>query len=155
MKTEDKKEKQGTKRLLIIVAILGAIVIGAVVSFGVTSGKAAEIIEGLSKKEVIETTVPLEEFLINLAPEKSGWGNYLKIELSVYSTEKDAEEEINKNIPQIRDAVINVLRTKSADSVFQKEEDSLVLKKELIEQINKTVGMSLISDVFITNIVMQ
>ncbi|MGX7393769.1 flagellar basal body-associated FliL family protein [Carnobacterium mobile] len=155
MKTEDKKEKQGTKRLLIIVAILGAIVIGAVVSFGVTSGKAAEIIEGLSKKEVVETTVPLEEFLINLAPEKSGRGNYLKIELSVYSTEKDAEEEINKNIPQIRDAVINVLRTKSADSVFQKEEDSLVLKKELISQINKTLDEPLISDVFITNIVMQ
>lgn len=155
MKTEDKKEKQGTKRLLIIVAILGAIVIGAVVSFGVTSGKATEIIEGLSKKEVVETTVPLEEFLINLAPEKSGRGNYLKIELSVYSTEKDAEEEINKNIPQIRDAVINVLRTKSADSVFQKEEDSLVLKKELISQINKTLDEPLISDVFITNIVMQ
>ncbi|WP_192986255.1 flagellar basal body-associated FliL family protein [Carnobacterium mobile] len=155
MKTEDKKEKQGTKRMLIIVAILGAIVIGAVVSFGVTSGKAAEIIEGLSKKEVVETTVPLEEFLINLAPEKSGRGNYLKIELSVYSTEKDAEEEINKNIPQIRDAVINVLRTKSADSVFQKEEDSLVLKKELISQINKTLDEPLISDVFITNIVMQ
>lgn len=155
MKTEDKKEKQGTKRLLIIFAILGAIVIGAVVSFGVTSGKAAEIIEGLSKKEVVETTVPLEEFLINLAPEKSGRGNYLKIELSVYSTEKDAEEEINKNIPQIRDAVINVLRTKSADSVFQKEEDSLVLKKELISQINKTLDEPLISDVFITNIVMQ
>lgn len=155
MKTEDKKEKKGTKRLLIIVAILGAIVIGAVVSFGVTSGKAAEIIEGLSKKEVVETTVPLEEFLINLAPEKSGRGNYLKIELSVYSTEKDAEEEINKNIPQIRDAVINVLRTKSADSVFQKEEDSLVLKKELISQINKTLDEPLISDVFITNIVMQ
>lgn len=155
MKTEDKKEKQGSKRLLIIVVVLVAVVVGALVSFGVTSGKAAEIIENLSKKEEIETTVPLEEFLINLAPEKSGQGNYLKIELSVYSTEEDAEEEINKNIPQIRDAVINVLRTKSADSVFQKEEDSLLLKKELIDQINKALDEPLISDVFITNIVMQ
>lgn len=155
MKIEAKKEKKGTKHVLLIVIILAAVVIGAIVTFGFTSGKAAEIVKGLSEKEVVETTVPLEEFLINLAPEKSGKENYLKIELSVYSTDKEAEEKINANIPQIRDAVINVLRTKTADSVFQEEENSLVLKKELISQINERLGMPMVSDVFITNIVMQ
>ncbi|ALV22033.1 flagellar basal body-associated FliL family protein [Carnobacterium antarcticum] len=150
--TKDKEKKKWLKPLIIIVS---ALIIGGIVSFSITSGKVQAFVQRLGEEEKIETTVPLEEFLVNLSPGETGKGQYLKIELSVYSLEEDAQELIDKNIPQIRDAVISVLRTKTSDTVFQEEEGSLVLKKELISQINETLGNAVIRDVFITNIIMQ
>lgn len=155
VKSAKSKEKEKKNWLMPVILIVSALIIGGIVSFSITSGKVQAFVQGLGEEEPVETTVPLEEFLINLSPAKAEKGQYLKIELSVYSLEKDAQVVIDKNIPQIRDAVISVLRTKTSDTVFQEEEGSLVLKKELISRINETLGEPVVSDVFITNIIMQ
>lgn len=156
MKSEEAKPAKGKKKISIIIAILLAIVIGAVVSFGFTSGKATEIIKGFSEKEVVESTVPLEEFLINLDPGESATKNFLKIELSLYTTKEGADQLINVNVAKVRDAIISVLRKKNVNDVFKEEEEGkLVLKKELIEAVNKKLETDAVEDIYITNIVTQ
>ena len=79
----------------------------------------------------------------------------MKIELSVYSTEKDSQEVITAKIPQIRNAIINVLRKQTAETVFGDDQELITLKQELISQTNKSLGKPVIDDIFITNIIMQ
>ena len=156
MKSEETKAAKGNKKIVMVVIILIAIVIGAVVSFGFTSGKATEIIKGFSEKEVVESTVPLEEFLINLDPGESATKNFLKIELSLYTTKEGADQLINVNVAKVRDAIISVLRKKNVNDVFKEEEEGkLVLKKELIEAVNKKLETDAVEDIYITNIVTQ
>lgn len=155
MEAEKGKATKGKKRWLWIIIILVAILIGAVVSFGFTSGKAQEIMSDLSKKEIVETTIPLEEFLINLDSGTSVKKNFLKIELSLHSSKEGAEELLNANVAQIRDSVIAVLRKKTEDTVFKEEDNKLLIKQELIEAINTKIGEDIVDDIFITNIVTQ
>ncbi|WP_034552253.1 flagellar basal body-associated FliL family protein [Carnobacterium funditum] len=149
---ENKKKKRWLVPMIIIVVTL---IIGGIVSFGFTSGKAQAFVENLKEEKEVEITVPLEEFLINLTPETGKKEQFLKIELSVYSSEKDSQEVIDTKIPQIRNAVINVLRKQTADTVFGEDQELIALKQELISQINKALGKPVISDIFITNIIMQ
>ena len=156
MKTEEAKAAKGKNKIIVSVIVLVAILIGAVVSFGFTSGKAQDMIANFSKEEVIETTVPLEEFLINLDSGESAKRNFLKIEISLHSTKEGAEELLNANVAELRDTVISVLRKKTVDTIFIEEEASnLVIKKELMEAINQKLNTDVVSDIYITNIVTQ
>lgn len=156
MKTEEAKAAKGKNKIMVSVIVLVAILIGAVVSFGFTSGKAQDMIANFSKEEVIEITVPLEEFLINLDSGESAKKNFLKIELALYSTEEGADELLNANVPQIRDTIISVLRKKTVGTVFEEEENSnLKMKKELMDAINQKLDTDVVSDIYITNIVTQ
>ncbi|MBC9824478.1 flagellar basal body-associated FliL family protein [Carnobacterium inhibens] len=155
MEAEKGKATKGKKKWLWIIIILVAVVIGALVSFGFTSGKAQDIISNLAKEEVVETTVPLEEFLINLDSGTSVKKNFLKIELSLHSSREGAGELLTANVDQIRDTVISVLRKKTETTVFKEEENNLLLKQELKEAINAQLDEEIVDDIFITNIVTQ
>lgn len=155
MESGKTKTTKGKKKWIWIVIVFLAIAIGGVVSFGFTSGKAQAIISDLSKEEVVETTVPLDEFLINLDSGTSVKKNFLKIELSLHSSKEGAEEKLSANVAQIRDSVISVLRKKTEDTVFKEEESTLVIKKELIGAINNKLDEDIVDNIFITNIVTQ
>ncbi|WP_407371253.1 flagellar basal body-associated protein FliL [Carnobacterium sp.] len=155
MESEKIKTTKGKKIWIWIVIVFLAITIGGVVTFGFTSGKAQAIISDLSKEEVVEITVPLDEFLINLDSGTSVKKNFLKIELTLHSSKEGAEEKLTANIAQIRDSVISVLRKKTEDTVFKEEDTKLLIKEELIEAINSKIDEDLVDDIFITNIVTQ
>lgn len=152
---EKDEMKQKKTWLLPVFVILVTLIIGGVLSFGFTSGKVQAFVKDFGEEKDVETTVPLTEFLINLASEKNKREQFLKIELSVYSTEKDSQELIEAKMPQIRDAAISVLRKQTADTIFGADQELKGLKEALITQINQTLGKPIIKNVFITNIVMQ
>lgn len=147
--TKSKKKRLWATIILIVIVIIG------VISYGFISGKAQVIISDLFKEEIVETTVPLEEFLINLDSGTSVKKNFLKIELSVHSSTEGAEEKLTAEMAQIRDSVISVLRKKTEDTVFEEEDTKLLIKKELIAAINTKIDEELVDDIFITNIVTQ
>ncbi|AEB30642.1 flagellar basal body-associated protein Fl iL [Carnobacterium sp. 17-4] len=155
MESEKNKTTKENKKWIWIAIVFLAIAIVGVVSFGFTSGKAQAIISDLSKEEIVEVTLPLDEFLINLDSGTSVKKNFLKIELSLHSSKEGAEEKLSANVAQIRDSVISVLRKKTEDTVFKEEENTLVIKKELIEAINNKLDEDIVDNVFITNIVTQ
>ncbi|SIO26749.1 flagellar FliL protein [Carnobacterium alterfunditum] len=154
-KSKTTKGTKGKKKKLWVVSIFFAIVIIGVVSYGFTSGKAQVIISDLFKEEIVETTVPLEEFLINLDSGTSIKKTFLKIELSLHSSKEGAGEKLTANMAQIRDSVITVLRNKTEDTVFKEEDNKLLIKQELIEAVNVKMDEDLVDAIFITNIVTQ
>ena len=151
--TEETKSKK--QWLLPVIVMVSTLIVGGVITLGFTSGKVQAFVKNLSEEKIVETTVPLDEFLINLTPETGKKEQFLKIELSVYSTEKDSQEVIVAKIPQIRNAIINVLRKQTAETVFGDDQELITLKQELISQTNKSLGKPVIDDIFITNIIMQ
>lgn len=155
MEKETSKSGNKLKPILIVVVILLVLTIGTLLGIGFTTGKIQEVTASMFDSSE-EVTVPMDQFLVNLTPGESNNNQYLQIELSLYSSQKDAEATITARTAQIRDAVITVLRNKTSDSLYSTtDEGTLVLKNELKDNINKAVGTELVNEVYITNIVTQ
>ncbi|SFH51379.1 flagellar basal body-associated FliL family protein [Pisciglobus halotolerans] len=152
---ESGKTDNKLKKILIVVIILLVLSVGSLLGIGLKSGKAKEMVEAAMNPEV-ETTVPLEEFLVNLDEDKAVGSQYLKIELSVYSMDKEAEKLLTENAAQVRDAVITVLHSQTPETIFKKDQSgSLIVKHEIVEKINDVLEQPIVQDVYITNIVVQ
>lgn len=155
MENETSKPKNKLKPILIAVVILLVSTIGTLLGIGFSTGKIQEVTATMFDSSE-EITVPLDQFLVNLTPGESNRDQYLQIELSIFSAQKDAEATLTERMPQVRDAVITVLRNKTSDSLYATTEDgTLVIKNEIKEKINQEIGTSLVSDIYITNVVTQ
>lgn len=149
-------KKQNVPRLILIAVILVALVIGGgTIGSLITSGKAKEWITSFNKKEVESILVPQEEFLVNLKSNDGSLDDFLKIEMSVETTDEENETILTEKAAIVRDAIISVLRNKSTANIFDETEGVLVIKQEIISKINQSLGSNVASDLYITNIVMQ
>lgn len=121
-----------------VVMIIGATaLIAFALGFVVMKQLFAKPIKPASTAVVIGETVPLDEFLINLADTDSS--HYLKITIGLGLVQGKTAELFKDKVPQARDAVVMVLSAKTlsqVSTVSGKEE----LKKELLTAINKEVG---------------
>ena len=118
------------------------------------SEKAAEFFAA-TDEETVEITVPLSEFLLNLKPVSSNDKSYLRIEFSFMVLRPEDEEELLAQEAVVRDAVIAILRQKTADTIFSEENGSLTVKTEIKEKVNEIIGRPIIEDIYVTNMVMQ
>ena len=143
------------KKILIIVSVLLILAICSLAAIGLKSGKAKEMVEA-AMNPTVETTVPMDEFLVNLAHENNTRISFLKVELSLYSLDKDAETTLIEATPKIRDAIISILQTQTVETIFDKEESgSLAVKNELLQKVNQVLEDPIVKDIYITNIVVQ
>ncbi|MBP1042039.1 flagellar basal body-associated FliL family protein [Vagococcus sp. BWB3-3] len=156
----DKPKKRNKTMLLVIAVLIIAIGGGAVGTFignyfsNQVHGKEVpeEVDQKFSEHEV---SVPLDEFLVNLAKSKNNEMPYIKVQLSLMvSSEKNAEV-IATSKDLIRDSIINTLRQKEAESILHEKNGVDNLKQEIKEQVNKDYGSALVREVFITNLVIQ
>lgn len=155
MEKEPSKSGNKLKPILIVVVILLVLTIGTLLGIGFTTGKIQEVTASMFDSSE-ETTVPLEQFLVNLTPGKNNRDQYLQIELAIHSSQKDAETTITEKNAQIRDSIIAVLQNKTSDSLYStNDEGTMVIKNELKDSINKVIGVELVNEVYITNVVTQ
>jgi len=149
-------KKQNVPRLILIAVILVALMIGGgTIGSLITTGKAKEWITSFNKKEVESILVPQEEFLVNLKSNDGSLDDFLKIEMSVETTDEENGTILTEKAAIVRDAIISVLRNKSTDNIFDEAEGVLVIKQEIISKINQNLGSDVASELYITNIVMQ
>nr|WP_321293053.1 flagellar basal body-associated FliL family protein [uncultured Trichococcus sp.] len=149
-------KKKNVPRLILIAVISVALMIGGgTIGSLITSGKAKEWITSFNKKEVESILVPQEEFVVNLKANDGTLGDFLKIEMSVETNDKEKETILTEKAAIVRDAIISVLRNKSTANIFDESEGVLVIKQEIISKINQSLGSEVASDLYITNIVMQ
>lgn len=149
-------KKQNVPRLILIAVILVALMIGGgTIGSLITTGKAKEWITGFNKTEEVSILVPQEEFLVNLKSNDGSLDDFLKIEMSVETTDEDNGAILTEKAAIVRDAIISVLRNKSTANIFDESEGVLVIKQEIILKINQSLGSEVASDLYITNIVMQ
>jgi flagellar FliL protein len=96
-------------------------------------------------------TVELPPFIVNLGGEG---GRYLKLVAVMQVSSVAAKTELTGRLPQIKDAVIGVLSSKSPDEVLTPE-GKLELKLELVKRINQSLTSGVVTEMFFTEFVVQ
>jgi flagellar FliL protein len=86
--------------------------------------------------EEVGPLVPLgSEIIVNI-PSDDGAERYLKVNATLEVDNEKAKEELSKRIPQIRDLMISILRTKTKEKIDEKEGKDQI-RSEIISSINQ------------------
>ena len=153
-----KQESKGGKKKLMII-ILGAILVlggtAGFVGYKMLSHKTVaageEGGEHGGKEGTAKTLlVPVEPFVVNLTEQ----GRYLKVTLQLELSDATQQATVTEKMPNIRDSVITLLSSKSAEAVSGPE-GKLQLKDELLLRTNQAVGKDIFKNLFFTEFVMQ
>ncbi len=156
---ELEKEKGSNSKLTIIIVtaiVIFALISGAVfVGYTVATKQVSKNSNEASESNVVEkeATLNLDEFLVNLSDEVKS--KFIKVKVSLGSNleNKDLQEELTAKIPQIRDCINKVLRTKKSTD-FKTEGDAL-LKEEMIVKVNELLNSGKITNIYFTDIIVQ
>lgn len=94
--------------------------------------------------------VALDSFVLNLAEQ----GRFLKITMQFELTEAAHQALVTDRMPQLRDAIITLMSSKSVEAVSSPEA-KLQLKDELLLRANQSMGKDVFKNLYFTEFVMQ
>jgi flagellar FliL protein len=166
----DEKEEPKKKSPLLLIAIGGVALFLIIVILGVVLliGSSGESVqpqrdgENLSQNRVSGGTVgvepmlgpmvDLEQFIVNLL---GGDGRrYLKTNISLELTHKNAGPEVENKMPRIRDAIIRQLSSKRFDEIST-ESGKARLCEEIKNNVNRHLIDGQVKNVYFTTFVIQ
>ncbi|WP_368487893.1 flagellar basal body-associated protein FliL [Clostridium sp. BJN0013] len=167
---EKKKDGVGVKVILIVFFLVAAVGAGAFFGYSkFLSNKNTDSSENMAASNVAQTqtqsgenssylqhvvsakTFDLSEFTVNLADE--GGKNYLKVNVYLGYDDKKLTNELTEKTPIIRDAIIEILRTKKVEDISDKNMDNI--KIEIIQRINPMLEKGKINNVYFSDILTQ
>lgn len=164
--TEEKKEGGSSKLLLIviIVLLLVLLIVGGLVAYFLLSGnddnqqdqpQQEKKVE--KKKKVSEMTemgpiYPLDKFVVNLV--SNGASRYLKCKMDLELDAPELQQEVDKKLPAIRDAIISILSSKTVEEI-QTAKGKEKLKEEIKRKVNQMLDTGEIKNVYFTEFVIQ
>lgn len=154
---EEKPKKKGKSKLIVIIGLVLVLAGGggffAYTKFFAHKG-SANTEEVKKEEDLIKEEEPLlfslEPFVVNL----SDRGRFLKVTLKLELVDKRYEKLAEARVPQIRDAIITLISSKSAESVSTPE-GKFQLKDELLMRANSATGRDIFKNVYFTDFVMQ
>jgi flagellar FliL protein len=143
--TEVEQPKKKGKLLIIILAVVAVLVIGGGVGAYLLLSKPAveknakhgdeEVADG-GEDEHPPVYVKLEAFTVNLADQES----YLQTEMQLKVADAKVGEKINARLPEVRDALIRLLSSKTGEELSQQEgKDKLAI--DIQKLINDVLGI--------------
>jgi flagellar FliL protein len=112
------------------------------------SGAGAEHKE--AKEDAKSALVAMDPFVVNL----SEHGRYLKITMQFELSDIANQDLVTSKSPNLRDAIITLLSSKSAEAVSGPE-GKFQLKDELLLRGNQAVGKEVFRNLYFTEFVMQ
>lgn len=152
------------KLVIILIAVLFVLVLGMGggmfmmwKKLSIVSAQAAKL-EGDSnsetpKVEEIGKVVSLDTFIVNLAD--PGGNRYLRVTMDLdMAGGKEAEEEMARRIPRLRDAILMILPTKRYADISSTE-GKTALREELTGAINGLLSAAKISRIYFKEFVIQ
>jgi flagellar FliL protein len=114
---------------------------------GETGQKTTETNDGK-----LGTIYEIEPFIVNLFDREGK--RYLKTTIGLEVENDDIKEELTRRTPQLRDAVLLLLTSKSFEDIAQPQ-GKLRLKNELISRINQILPTASIRALYFTEFVVQ
>jgi flagellar FliL protein len=147
--------------LLLIGTGVGAYLLGAKSTPSAPEALATEEKAGAEKPTVrvagkkieeLGPLVPIEEFLINLLDKDSS--RYLKATFTLEVDSDETGEEIQRRMPQIRDAIL-LLTSNKTFGELQDLQGKMQLRAELIGHLNTLLAKGEVKHIYITNFVIQ
>lgn len=162
---KDETEKSGSKKKLFI--IIGVVVLVLLIGGGVAAyfllkkdaptpeeedpGLAVPVPE-LTQSGEIGPMVDIEEFIVNII--SADTNHYVKVSLTVELTNEEVREEVEKRMPQMRDAILLLLSNKTYEEL-QDLQGKRQLKAELMSKINSFLQAGKVKSIYFTNFVVQ
>ena len=150
---EKSKFNQVFTTIIVVLAVFFAAVFAATIFFIKVVLPQRDQYSILSEANQVKYVVPLgEDLIVNLA-DPSG-RRFIRVNLTLVTDAEETQGEILLRKPQIRDAVIKILRTKTVDKI-REEEGIFQLRNEIITAINGMLPFGKVTDVFFTEFVYQ
>ena len=171
-KTADKAEEQkkgGKKKLIIIVTVALAVLLaggGAGYYYFLVykpkqeelkrkqeeESKAASLIKPIPEEAKIGPMVEIKEFIVNII--STDTAHYVKASLSLELDKDSTVEEVNKRMPQIRDAILLLIGNKTFEEL-QDIQGKNQVKAELKSKINSFLKTGKVNNIYLTDFVVQ
>jgi flagellar protein FliL len=139
------------KKLMMIIVIAAAAVTLAVVGFLVVPKFFGGDKKADTKMEDV-AMFSLEPFVVNL--NDAGGPKFLKVSIQLELANTSLVDKAKAKTPQLRDAIITLLTSKSSESLFPPE-GKLQLKDEINARMNQALGAGNVKNVYLTDFVMQ
>jgi flagellar FliL protein len=150
---QEKEVKKVSKKKLLLFLVIGLVIVvlaGSVIAvFSTFKGGKGKEKERSPKETVIYSMEPIVVNLFDPTGKR-----YIQIRLALELKDKKMEEEIKINEPKIKDVIISTLSTKTPEDVLQPEAKDLI-KNELLQKINSALGEEAISNIYITQYIVE
>jgi len=154
--SEDKGEKaaKSNKNLFIMIGIIVVALAGGLGTYVLlfsNKGSHQESKHEEKKKDEAKTAlIALDAFVLNLAEQ----GRFLKVTLQLELSDAANQALVTEKTPQLRDAIITLMSSKSAEAVSSPE-GKMQLKDELLVRSNQAIGKDIVKNLYFTEFVMQ
>ena len=148
------KKKKG-KGLIIIIIVVIAVLAGGGGAFFFLSKSGGDKGQKKGKEDVKKdesVMLALDPFVVNL--NDPGASKFLKVSMQIELSGPAILEIAKGKTPQIRDAIINLLTSKTSDALMSPE-GKLQLKDEINLMANQILGNNTVKNVYLTEFVMQ
>lgn len=152
---EEPKKKKGKNMLLIIIIAAAVLAGGAGAFFFLARAGDGKVQKKESHEEAkIEegVMVALDPFVVNLSDNNGN--RFLKVTMQLEVAGPAVMEKAKNKTPQLRDAVITLLTSRTSDSLVSPE-GKLQLKDEVNIMANQILGNNSVKNVYLTDFVMQ
>lgn len=158
------KKKSGKKLIFIIVGVVVVVgaVIGILFAIGVVGGNCDEVIDpnAADPNQAIKPAKPvkampaaaLEPFMVNLADMDQS--RFLKVTIVIELTDEKLVEQVKLLKNNIRDAIINLLSSKSYIQI-RSSKGKLRLKQELTKRLNEIFQANAVNDILFTDFIVS
>jgi flagellar FliL protein len=160
-------EEQGSGKKKLIIIIAAALVlllgIGAAVFFLVLKKpppkeeqeeeQQVEMIAPAAEEQAdIGPMIKIDEFIVNIISEEEN--HYIKTSMVLELSGEEVTEEVNKRMPQIRDAILLLIGNKTIEEL-QDLQGKKQLKAELKAKINSFIKTGRVKAIYFTDFVVQ
>jgi len=152
-KEEGKKSGGKKKLILILIPVLLLLIEGGAGAYFFVFHKKSE-----AKKAVpvapkkLGIMYDLGSFLVNLADKNAN--TYAKVSITIELSNQKVQEEVVKRLPIIKDAVINLLSSKTYNEI-RTPEGKEELRLELIKRINAILVTGGVQNIYFTQFIVQ
>ncbi|MDT7911299.1 MAG: flagellar basal body-associated protein FliL [Thermocrinis sp.] len=153
MAEEKAEEKKGGRKILFLIPILLLVlaVAGGGVYFFLLNKSKKEGEEKISPSHV-GVMVDLGVFTVNLADK--GTDAYARVAITLELSNEKVKQEVDKRMPIIKDAIIDVISSKTSDFV-RTPEGREALRLELIKRLNIILVEGGVRNIYFTEFVVQ
>jgi flagellar FliL protein len=155
MPEEDQKQvqgKTGSSKLLIILIVLVVVLGGAGAGVYLKFFRASSETGEPKKEEASPVYYEMDTFMVNLAD--AGGKRFLKVTVRLRVESTHVMEECKLRGFEMRDLVLMLLTSKESEEI-NKPEDKLVLKKQILDTINRALKKGQALDVYFTEFLIQ
>ncbi|MRJ02203.1 MAG: flagellar basal body-associated FliL family protein [Epsilonproteobacteria bacterium] len=160
---EQQEESQGGGKKLIILLLLLIIILGgaaAAYKFLVLDQqekdqkekKAEKIVEDIKNIENLGIPFDVGTFIVNLQDKDAD--RYLKITIVLDAQDEKVKSELEKRLPQVKDAITTLLFTKTSQEL-RTPEGIEELKEEILKRVNAILPIGGVKNVYFTEFVIQ